>query len=247
MKSKIWIFNIVFVVVIVAVVFLIVNVSGKSKAIDPPQQDGEAQPLGGIQEELDNYDNWAFYLINKENPLPEDFTVNLAKISEGLFIDERAAPYAIKMIENARADGIILNVISAYRDIEKQTQNFENYVNHLVAEGFSRDEAIAITSTQIAFPGASEHNAGLAIDILTLDWWDTNNSINDVFDQTEEFRWLVRNSWKYGFVLRYPKGKEEITGFDYEPWHFRFVGTFRAEQMYYSNLCLEEYMDLISR
>jgi len=199
-----------------------------------------------VYDDLLKQDDWALFIISEESPIAEDYSFNLAEISYGHFMDERAAPYAVKMLENARDDGVTLNVISSYRDIDRQSKNFSDYVNRLLKEGYSREKAITITAAQIAHPGASEHNAGLALDILTADWWVTHNDVTADFENTPEFAWLKNNAWKYGFIIRYPENKQEITGITYEPWHFRFVGVFRARQMRLSGLCLEEYTDALT-
>lgn len=192
---------------------------------------------------------WAFFLINDSNPLPADYTPELEVIdfsgSREFYLDARAAPSAIKLLNAAESDGVALRVVSAYRSRQRQLENFNNYVERLVQEhGMDESEAITFTSAQIAQPGASEHNAGLAVDILSTDWFLHNNDVTDEFEKTPEFRWLAENSWKYGFILRYPKGKEDVTGFIYEPWHFRYVGIDIAEQIMNTGLTLEEYIGL---
>jgi D-alanyl-D-alanine carboxypeptidase len=192
---------------------------------------------------------WAFFLINAENLLPADYEPELAPIAfsdhRDFYLDKRAAPFAIEMLSAAEADGINLVVSGAYRTRQHQLENFNNYVERMIREhGMSEEEAIVLTSTQIALPGASEHNAGLAVDILSYDWFEYNTDVTEEFERTPEFRWLAANSWKFGFILRYPKGKEDITGIIYEPWHFRYVGVDIAEQIFNSGLTLEEYIYL---
>ncbi|MCL2078020.1 MAG: M15 family metallopeptidase [Oscillospiraceae bacterium] len=199
-----------------------------------------------------NHD-WAFFLINNKNPLPEDYEPELMVIEfpddesdfgRGNFeLDARCVGYANEMLKAAKLDGVRLSVVSAYRSRQRQDETFRSYVDRLMRENYSQSEAVIYTASQIALPGASEHNAGLALDILSEDWFLYNNDVTDSFDQTPEFKWLEKNSWKYGFILRYPKGMEEITGFIYEPWHFRFVGIDRAEQIYNSGFTLEEYIE----
>jgi len=206
----------------------------------------QAETSVNIQNELITQDDWAFFLVDNGNPLGADYKVELAEICPNHYMDKRAAPYAVKMLENAEKDGVALNVVSSYRNLDKQSKNFEDYVKRLLDEGYTREDAMTITAEQIAHPGASEHNAGLAIDIVTADWWNGHDDITADFADSPEFDWLKRNAWKYGFVMRYPEAKEGITGIMYEPWHYRFVGVFRAEQMRYSDLCLEEYVELVN-
>jgi D-alanyl-D-alanine carboxypeptidase len=195
---------------------------------------------------------WAYFLINDENPLPAGYTPELEVIdftnSREFYLDARAAPAAVQMLTAAEDDGVKLRVVSAFRSQQRQLENFNNYVERLIREhGINEEEAIILTASQIARPGASEHNAGLAVDILSADWFLYNNDVNEEFERTPEFRWLAENSWKYGFILRYPRGKEEVTGFIYEPWHFRYVGVDIAEQIVNSGLALEEYIEMYPR
>jgi D-alanyl-D-alanine carboxypeptidase len=106
--------------------------------------------------------------------------------------------------------------------------------------GYSYEKACAITEETLAVPGASEHQAGLSVDIVTL----RHQVLNDAFADTKAGKWLAEHAHEYGFILRYPKDKEEITGINYEPWHFRYVGKEAAEQIYELGCCLEEYVML---
>lgn len=186
---------------------------------------------------IDNH--WAYYLINKDNPLSENFTVALDIVQGQFTMDERCAAYGRDMIAAAERDGIDLRVVSAYRSPRKQKENLENYIERLINNGYSREEAEILASKEIAEPYTSEHNAGLALDILTADWWETHDDITDDFENTEEFRWLSENAYKFGFILRYPKEYEDITGYSYEPWHYRFVGIYYAEKIQESGLPFE--------
>jgi len=191
-----------------------------------------------VTEAADVIDNeWALFLVNAENPLPADFTPDLVSI--GTYngadrkFDSRAAEYAKSMIKAAKSDGVTLTLVSSYRTVEKQTENFRNFYNSMLNAGHSREEAFALTMEQIAVPTTSEHNAGLAIDF---------NSIEESFDQTAEYRWLREHAHEYGFIFRYPKDAIGITGIIYEPWHFRFVGMYHAAKIRESGLTLEEYI-----
>jgi len=245
-EKLIWGINILLAAVFLSLtLFMSKHPPGHTKA----SENAASSASDSVLEELLKEDDWALILINEDNPLGEDYTAELAELAEiapGRFLDKRAAPYARKMIENAANDGIKLNIISAYRDFDKQTKNFDDYVSMLLSEGYPKERAISITASQIAHPGASEHNAGLALDIVTPDWWDNYGDLTAEFDKTAEFDWLRRNAYKYGFIMRYPEDKEDVTGIVYEPWHYRFVGSWRAEQMRYSALCLEEYLELIA-
>ena len=156
------------------------------------------------------------------------------------YLDVRAADYIERMIDDAKKDGIDLLVVSAYRTIEYQQQNFDNSVQDRVDRGMSYDDAYADTLNEVALPGESEHNAGLALDIMCEEYQSMDD---DGFENTDAFKWLDRHAAEYGFILRYPKGKQDITGIIYEPWHYRFVGLYYANEIKKSGLCLEEYFE----
>ena len=200
-----------------------------------------------VEEEDDNIDNkWAMFLVNSNNPLPMDYDsrIETEMVFESwreYFIDSRAAPYFDDMLNAAKEDGIDLLVVSAYRTIEYQQQNFDNSVQDRIDNrGMTYDEAYADTLAEVALPGESEHNAGLAMDIMSEEYTSMDD---DGFENTEAFKWLDENAHKYGFILRYPKGKQDVTGIIYEPWHYRFVGVYYANEIKQSGLCLEEYYE----
>lgn len=184
---------------------------------------------------------WAYYLINADNPLPSDFTVGLDTVQGSFMLDERCAGYARQMIADAAEDGITLTVVSAYRSVQKQQENLESYTQRLMKEGHNSSEARKLAEKEIALPYTSEHNAGLALDILTPDWWETHDDVTADFENTEQFRWLSENAHKYGFIMRYPKEYESVTGIIYEPWHYRFVGVYYAGRIKESGLPLEYF------
>lgn len=191
------------------------------------------------EQRVDNL--WAYYLINADNPLDSDFTVGLEAVQGSFMLDERCAPYARKMIEDAAADGVELMVVSAYRNVKKQQENLDNYIERLVSIGINRSDAKKLAEKEIALPYTSEHNAGLAIDILTPDWWESHDDVTADFENTEQFRWLSENAHRYGFIMRYPKEYENVTGIVYEPWHYRFVGIFYAKKIKESGLPFEYF------
>lgn len=184
---------------------------------------------------------WAYYLINEENPLRADFTVGLEKVQGDFMLDERCVSYAKQMIEDAAIDGVELTVVSAYRSVQKQQENLDSYIKRLMGEGYTSKEAKALAEKEIAKPYTSEHNAGLALDILTPDWWETHDDVTADFENTEQFRWLSENAHKYGFIMRYPKEYEDVTGYVYEPWHYRFIGVYYAAKVKESGLPLEYF------
>lgn len=192
-------------------------------------QSEEPESTGGPSDEEAD---WALYVIGNNDPLPDDFTVKTKVVAGERELDERCADYAIQMLEDAKADGIDLFVTSSYRSIQKQAENLESYKNTLIAQGMSPEEAEKQAKLEIALPGCSEHNAGLAMDIVSSDYWAYHDDLDESFEELPHFDWLIANSWKYGFILSYPEGKEDITGFIYEPWHYRFVGLKHAKKIH---------------
>ena len=127
---------------------------------------------------------------------------------------------------------------SAYRSYSKQYGLYKYYVSELLSQGFSQTQAEAEVSKTSAKAGHSEHQSGLCVDLIE----NGNTELTVAFEECEAFRWLSANAHKYGFILRYPKNKEAITGYEYEPWHFRFVGIDAASVIYEDGICLEEYL-----
>ena len=183
-------------------------------------------------------DDWRLMLVNKQNPVPDDFDVKLSGINESLYADERIIDDIYRMVDAAADDGVDLMICSAYRSYERQRNLFNNKINHLMADGMTYLEAYKVGSMNVTVPGTSEHHLGLALDILTGSY----TAMDDGFGETNAGKWLAENAPDYGFILRYPKGKEEITGIVYEPWHFRYVGTKYAKDITKRGVCLEEYL-----
>lgn len=169
-----------------------------------------------------------FYRI-KDNYVPD--LVYVAGSSERL--DSRVATFYNAMYDAAKKDGVYLTPCSGYRSIERQELNYNNKVSYYENLGYTKEEAKIKAASIIRPPGSSEHNIGLAMDIVCVDEW---------FEDTDEFKWLMENAADYGFILRYPKDKQDITGVTYEPWHWRFVGIDVAKEMKANGQVLEEYL-----
>ena len=181
-----------------------------------------------------------YYLLlaNAENPLPQDWSIQTEEVQNGYEMDKRAAPAMREMIQAAKEDGVELMLCSAYRSVKKQQQLFDRSQQAYMAQGMSEEEAYAKTATETAIPGTSEHQTGLAADIVT----PTYQMLDAGFADTPAGQWLSEHAAEYGFVLRYPQDKQEVTGIIYESWHYRFVGKTHAKLMKESGLCLEEYL-----
>jgi len=182
---------------------------------------------------------WNLLLVNPWNPLPEDFSVTLKELPSGHSVDERCYQALLDMLDACRAEGLSPLICSSYRSQEKQESLYQNKVERLVSQGWSREDAKVEAAKVVAVPGTSEHQLGLAVDIV-----DVNNQLlNSSQEDTEVQQWLMVHSWEYGFILRYPNDKSEITGIIYEPWHYRYVGKDIAKEIYETGICLEEYLD----
>lgn len=185
-------------------------------------------------------DDWKIILVNKQHPIPDGYDFTLGTINGGFKCDERVIAPLKKMISAAKSDGVKLNVCSPYRNSTRQTMLFDNKVNRYVKNGMSYMDAYKETSLAVTIPGSSEHQIGLAFDINT----DNYTSLDEGFAETDAGKWLAKNAYKYGFILRYPKGKENITSIEYEPWHFRYVGEEAARIITENDICLEEFWNL---
>ncbi|MDE6602066.1 MAG: M15 family metallopeptidase, partial [Lachnospiraceae bacterium] len=183
--------------------------------------------------------DWRLVLINKQHPIPEDYDFKLGTFTSGMRCDERVIEDLLLMMQAAKKDGLNLVVRSPYRTSDHQEDNFNDRIKSYMRQGLSYMDAYKATSRVITVPGCSEHEVGLALDITS----DTFIPLLQGFADTEEGKWLEEHSHEYGFTLRYPSGKEYITGIEYEPWHFRYVGREAAAIMKDEELCLEEFWD----
>ncbi len=166
-------------------------------------------------------------LCNRWNPVPDDYEMNLVEIGK-FKLDASCYDAMLEMMDAAKADGVTLTLNSTYRSKATQQSMWETRRVKYMGQGMTLEEADAYIGRSVAVPGTSEHQTGLAADI---------KGSQKVYD------WLAENSWKYGFILRYPDDKIDITGIIYEPWHFRYVGQAFAKEIYDSGLCLEEYLE----
>ena len=182
-------------------------------------------------------------MVNPWNSIPYDYAPDLVPLGaaygvEGSRVDSSCYADLIAMINDCNQECPQVIVLSSYRTHEQQTNNYNNKVRFYVNQGYSREEAEIEAAKVIAIPGTSEHQLGLAVDIIdTRDW-----SLEEWQEDLPGQRWLMENCWRYGFILRYPKDKTSITGIIYEPWHYRYVGRELAAELHESGLTLEEYI-----
>ena len=183
-------------------------------------------------------------LVNPWHQMPEDYTVELQQVTwgeeEDQYMDVRCADALLQMVQDCWDAGNAPYICSGYRTMEKQQYLFNNKIARLVAEGVDPGEAPAIAAMSVAIPGTSEHQLGLAVDIIDYYY----PYLNEQQETMPTQQWLMENSWRYGFILRYPNEKSDITGIIYEPWHYRYVGTEAAAEIYELGLTLEEYLDM---
>lgn len=183
-------------------------------------------------------DMWALILTNAKYPIPEDYSAEL-KVLPGTeqSVDARIYDATVLMISDMKAQGLRPIVCSAYRTLDRQEILFNRKVKNFVKHGYSMEEAYKEAQHVLSIPGSGEHCLGLAIDVCSQSY----QRLEEGFENTKEGKWLREHCAEYGFILRYERGKEEITGIDYEPWHFRYVGVNVAKYMMEKGISLEEF------
>ena len=195
------------------------------------------------QEKIIDYESlpWNLKLVNFEHALDETFEpAELSEVDNGYAADSRIADATKKMIADARSkDNVRIIALSAYRDYDYQMELFENKVQRLQQEkGYSVDKAREEAKTVVAYPGTSEHQLGLALDLVDA----RHVKLDESQENTAAYKWLYEHCHEYGFIVRYPNGKTDITGIIYEPWHFRYVGVEAATYIMENGITLEEYL-----
>lgn len=220
-------------------------------AEQPPEEEIPAEPVSEEQTEAEEKisvdwgkynpeenlagENWALTLISSKYPIGKAYSPSLETVTDSSSVtaDGRVAEAYKKMYAAAAADGLVLTPYSGYCNYQRQQSLFDSKADAFVLQGKTKEEAEAEASKRVERGGCSENNAGLAVDII---------SASAGFASTKEYSWLTENAHKYGFVLRYPENKTEVTGMIFQPWHWRFVGAEAAAEMKAKNLCLEEYL-----
>lgn len=203
-----------------------------SPTIDPDTPEGKAAKLGLPKPPEIDITSWEFILANPDNNI-EQYEPPLALLEKQQF-DERIIEPMQAFVEAARNEGLNVYLSSGYRSYNEQNYLF----NRKLGQGYSRENAARI----VAVPGTSEHQTGLACDI-TDKYYDYKTSD---LENTDLYKWMSEHCHEYGFVVRYPKDKEDITKIIYEPWHFRYLGIDVATYMHENNLCYEEFYELFA-
>lgn len=176
---------------------------------------------------------WNLILVYDDYKVPKDWDIELTELSNGQSVDSRIYPDLQQMFDDMRAQGVYPVVASGYRTAEKQQELMDEKIDELKEQGYSNSEAKTEARRWVSVVGYSEHQTGLAVDINA-------DGVNSTGNQV--YKWLEKNAWQYGFILRYPSDKEDVTGTAYEPWHYRYVGKNAAEEIYHQGICLEEYI-----
>lgn len=179
----------------------------------------------------DTDSSWNLTLVNKWNPIPDHYEAALVKVPGGEKVDQRIYEPLMNMLEAAKEENLnqLPKIVSGYRTEKKQKKLYDDKIVEYKKQGYSEKEAAEQAEQWVAVPGYSEHQLGIAVDI--------NGATYDLYF------WLQENSYKYGFIFRYPAGKTEITGTAEEVWHYRYVGEEAAAEIYEQGLCLEEYLE----
>lgn len=180
----------------------------------------------------DMENGWQLILVNSEYKVPEGWESEFVTLSCGEMVDKRIYPDLQDMFDTALSEGIDLVVRSGYRSEKEQKEILIKKIGSFRKEGYGNTEAAEKATDLVSMPGTSEHQLGIAVDI---------NAENGT-GKNEAYKWLSENSYRFGFIVRYPSGKSHITGISYEPWHFRYVGKDHAKRIYESGQCLEEYL-----
>lgn len=184
-------------------------------------------------------ENWAIALVNEGHPLDTSYVpAEMTEIESERSVDSRIADDLKQMLSDAKDAGLSMYVASAYRSYEKQREVFNNTMQDWISQGYSPLNAYDETKKSVAVPGTSEHATGLAVDIISSEY----EALDDRQGDTEEQKWLMEHCWEYGFILRYPSDKSDVTNIVYEPWHYRYVGKEAAKEITEQNITLEEYV-----
>lgn len=201
------------------------------------ESDTRERLLLDLRTRAEEFSSSLLILVNPWNEVPEGYSVELDTV-EGYLVDRRAATALAQMLADCRAAGFEPVICSAYRTQEYQEMLYRNKIMRLLAEGVPNKDAPAIAARSVALPGTSEHQLGLAVDLIS----ETYTNLDQWQERTAVQQWLMTNCYDYGFILRYPNGTSDTTGIIYEPWHYRYVGTVTADAVRSSGLVFEDYL-----
>ena len=214
------------------------NISTRPSSTDKATSE---KPSESFSANVTKFDHSAWYLklVNPTHKIDATPDIELETLKNGYQCDKRIADDLQQMFDDARKEGLNPIICSAFRTHERQVYLFNLDVEAFKKQGYSTEEATRLAATSTAVPGTSEHELGLALDIVSASY----QLLNDAQADTPEQKWLMANCYKYGFILRYPKEKEDLTQIMYEPWHYRYVGKEAAKIIFEEDLCLEEFLN----
>lgn len=192
---------------------------------------------------LVDQNSWELLLVNDTHPLSPKYKPELVEVQPGQSVDARIVSDLKDMMAAAESDGYELHIYSAFRDLKKQQSLFNDCLKRLQEEGMDYQQSFYESKARIALPGNSEHQTGLAVDIASKAY----SYLDEDRGKQKETVWLAENCSRFGFVLRYPRDKENITGIRYEPEHLRYVGKTVAKFLADNDLVLEEFYDLLKK
>lgn len=198
----------------------------------------EVQPQKEI---ASNINDWNLILVNKDNPIPDNYKPEVTIVEENFKVDTRIKDAALQMLTNARNQGLSPVICSAYREPDYQKMLFNKKVKEYKRQGYSQSIAEEQAALWVTIPGTSEHEIGLSLDIVS----DEYQILDEKQESTDVQKWLMEHCYEYGFILRYPTNKKDITKINYEPWHYRYVGVENAMFMKEKGFCLEEYIEYL--
>ncbi len=224
----------------------------------PSEKEPEDKPVFNIsgiklkertKEEIEAILNDPFMLlVNRDNVLSKDYSPsNLVTYSGSDKLNQTCADALRKLINAGKKAGYSYTMYSGYRSYTRQYNKYYGKIEYWEGKGYSKEEAIRRTNQYYAPPGASEHHTGLAADVCIPEIVNKYACLHEAYDTTEEFKWFSAHAHEYGFILRYPNGDEDITGYSYEPWHYRYVGLEVAEEIYNLGITMEEYVAALEK
>ena len=211
-----------------------------AESLEQPAENSAQQSVLTAAQAQAILDDPRMILVSRTHKMPEDYPIETKECGSATAINKtlqtEAADAFLAMQAAAAEEGVTVWMQSGYRSVEYQEKLYTRKTQYYLDKGFSKDEALQRAAAVVNPPGCSEHNCGLAADLNSPE----HTGLDEGFENTEAFRWLCAHAEDYGFILRYPKGAEAVTGITYEPWHWRYVGKENAALLNRSGLCLED-------
>lgn len=243
-------------ILLILIIILLGNLATRSKTLEKTMQTAinfnlsqeEAQHIVEGQEKTKAEINskttdWNLILVNKKNKVPDNYKFELTEIERENQVDSRIQMAITQMLADARKEGLKPYICSSYRSYETQQRLYSKKVKQYQEMGYTKENAEKEASFWVAIPRTSEHEIGLALDIVSQDY----QVLDKKQEETDVQKWLMEHCTDYGFILRYPTDKKEITMIQYEPWHYRYVGVENAKFMKEKDYCLEEYIEYLKQ